>query len=78
VDVDWWYKQNIFIVRKGASKLLTPMPSLVHPQLFELTVKRHLQSKEDFARGRVGLKVIIVSLANGLIGKIKSWLSLTL
>lgn len=61
-EVEWWYRQNLFLCRKGGPAASRPARALVHPGL--LAKKRRIE--EDFYRGRVpvrtGLLVFVRSL----------------
>jgi SAM-dependent methyltransferase len=76
IEVDWWYKQNIFTIRKGNSQPLVPMLSLVHPDLFDLAIRIHIQFKTDLSKGRIGLRVVAIGFVKALTRKIRSLLRL--
>ncbi|MGC3946009.1 MAG: methyltransferase domain-containing protein [Chryseolinea sp.] len=48
--VDWWYRQNMFLVRRG-ERAAYPINALVHPELFQLVRSYH----ERLAAGRFGM-----------------------
>jgi SAM-dependent methyltransferase len=74
--VDWWYKQNVFLVTKHKPKSL-PFNSLsiVHPELF----LRHNENERQFflsvVEGRQGVKLAFRIFINSLVFKLKSFVS---
>jgi hypothetical protein len=63
--VDWWYRQNMFLARRGANEP-GMVKSVVHPRLLE----KKTRTIEDFYRGavpvRTGAIVFWRALANCL------------
>ena len=48
-SVEWWYRQNMFVARRGDG-LSTPLRPVVHPALLETTL-------DAFYSGSVGLRI---------------------
>jgi SAM-dependent methyltransferase len=66
--VDWWYRQNMFLARRGTSGA-DPVKAVVHPRLLEKKVR----AVEAFYRGavplRTGLLVFWRSVLHALRGQ---------
>ncbi len=60
-EVDWWYRQNMFLVRRGASADVAAR-SVVHPAL----LAKKMRAVEDFYAGRVPLRTAAIVLARAL------------
>lgn len=60
-DVDWWYRQNMFLVRRGADPA-TGAPPVVHPGL----LAKKVRAVEDFYSGRIPLRTAVIVLARSL------------
>lgn len=57
--VEWWYKQNIFLVKKvkpNAKEDFSNLP-VVHPELYTLRMDQKRKFKRDLMEGRMGLKM---------------------
>lgn len=54
--VDWWYRQNMVVVRKGV-KPSTPARSLVHPELFTLVQRNQKEYYQSLTTGKQGLRL---------------------
>jgi hypothetical protein len=52
------------------------MLSLVHPDLFDLAIRIHIQFKTDLSKGRIGLRVVAIGFVKALTRKIRSLLRL--
>ena len=76
-NIDWWYRQNIFLVTKGDPKGNSNSPNaMVHPHLYQQTINNNLQYNESLKAGRQGLKISFQIFGNSLIYKFKSMLGL--
>jgi SAM-dependent methyltransferase len=76
-QVDWWYRQNIFLVTKGGSELQsTNVLPLVHPELFTRHIKVNQQYLQSLMDGRQGLSVSARIFMNAAVYKLKSLLGL--
>ena len=73
--VDWWYRQNIFLVTKEKPKDHSNgiMP-LVHPGLYHQIINQHSQYMESLKKGKQGLQSSIQIFGNALIHKYKTLL----
>lgn len=60
-DVDWWYRQNMFLVRRGAGSETTAR-AVVHPGL----LGKKVRSVEDFYAGRVPMRTAALVFARAL------------
>ena len=58
-SVEWWYRQNMFVARRGEGPS-SPLRSVVHPALLESTL-------DDFYSGRVGLRIGGVVFVRALV-----------
>lgn len=58
-NIDWWYRQNIFLVRKRqpGDKTGVILP-LVHPEMLEALVQSHKVQVEDQYYGRIGFRLL--------------------
>ena len=54
-EVEWWYRQNMFIVRRGGDPS-PPVPAVTHPRLLEQTLGEANRAVNDFNYGRVPLR----------------------
>jgi SAM-dependent methyltransferase len=71
--VEWWYKQNIFLVKRSKPYSL-PFNSLsvVHPQLFSLQKQNEKEFYDSLSRGRQGLRLASKALFNALVFKARN------
>ncbi len=71
--VDFWYRQNIFLVKKDK---LVKRPfltlSVVHPQLYQLKLRNEKEYSESLLEGRQGLRVSVIIFLNAIKIKIKN------
>lgn len=75
--IDFWYRQNIFLVTKEKSaKSHFPILSVVHPDLHELKLKNAKDYLESLMEGRQGLRVSFTIFLNAIKFKIKNLLRL--
>lgn len=85
-EVDWWYKQNIFLFSKlqyPAFYKAQKMMSVTHPDNYLQKVEaiKHLQdqnyylqnSLSDVTEGRTGMKTALVAFKKAILNKIKSY-----
>lgn len=75
--VDFWYRQNIFLVNRQKS-LLNPFPSfsMVHPQLHELKIQNEKAFRQSLVDGKQGLRISLTIFLNALRFKFKNLLRL--
>ena len=72
-NVEWWYKQNIFLVKKkNQSESLAPIQQMVHPDLYRQVVSNHLEYIKSLRDGRQGIKIALEILLNAIVYKIKA------
>lgn len=74
--VDLWYKQNIFLVRKSSENLNDKPLSIVHPDLFKLTISNHDEYIASLVEGRQGVRLAVAIFFNSIKYKLKSLLGL--
>ena len=70
-DVDWWYRQNMFLARRGGGTSGTAR-ALVHPGL----LKKKVAIEDNFYRGRIPLKTGFIIFARSLLHAAKRRLRL--
>lgn len=65
--VEWWYKQNIFLVKKNEIPLL-PFKSLsiVHPELFSRHKQNETQFYQSLIQGKQGIKLALKILIHAV------------
>ncbi len=72
-DVEWWYKQNIFLVSKEKPKQdSNTIMALVHPELYYRNITHHLQYIEGLRDGKQGLRISARIFMKALAFKIKT------
>ena len=70
--VQWWYRQNIFLLKKEKPSP-TPFPlDAIHPELFTRSLKNHEEMIASLHRGRQGIKVSSLIFVNSIRYKILS------
>ncbi|MDX2229162.1 MAG: methyltransferase domain-containing protein [Leptolyngbyaceae cyanobacterium bins.349] len=78
-NIEWWYKQNIFLAVRGDIDFNLPkstiLPKLVHPENYELKVEENEKLKKELKNitsGRISLifslKILVKSLRNLFLG----------
>lgn len=74
--VDFWYRQNIFLVKKEkpSGREISPM-SMVHPRLFELTKRNEKEYIQSLLAGRQGIRMSIGILFKAIMFKIRNLLN---
>jgi SAM-dependent methyltransferase len=72
--VEWWYKQNMFLVQRTKPRSL-PFNSLsvVHPQLFSLQKQNEQDFYQSLSQGRQGVKLASKIFINALAFKIQNF-----
>jgi SAM-dependent methyltransferase len=76
-QVDVWYKQNIFLVRKEKPAFpATRMLSLVHPDLYQLKLQNEEAHYQSLLAGTQGMRVSSVIFFNAIRYKIKRLIGL--
>jgi SAM-dependent methyltransferase len=71
-QVDIWYKQNIFLVKKEKPPHATArMLSLVHPELYELKLRNEKAFYQSLLAGAQGMRVSSAIFFNAIRYKIK-------
>lgn len=70
--VDWWYKQNIFLLKKEIPKVdkFSNMP-LIHPELYTLRMNQKRKFAQDLMTGKMGLKMSLKILWASLKFRLK-------
>lgn len=65
-NVDWWYRQNIFLVNR--EKSIVPVRPMVHPECFSQRVQTGNAATEKILRGESGVlnavKILVRSIKN--------------
>lgn len=54
-EIEWWYRQNMFIARRGEGES-PPVRPVVHPRLLEKKVRQNSHAVNDFYYGRVPVR----------------------
>lgn len=77
--VEWWYRQNIFLVNRTAPDHL-PFNSLeiVHPELFKQKLNDGLEFYNSILNGKQGIKLSLQIFVNALIYATKVFFGKTL
>jgi SAM-dependent methyltransferase len=71
--IEWWYRQNIFLVKKEKPiQLPFYSLSLVHPQLLELKNANEREYFESLVQGKQGIRVGFTIFFNSLRFKFKN------
>lgn len=68
--VDWWYRQNIFLVTREASP--ERIMSAVHPELYRKVLRDNAQYLQGLSEGKQGLKIGARMFLNALRYKINT------
>jgi hypothetical protein len=72
-NVDWWYRQNIFLLeRKKPNGFPFNSLSVVHPELLALCEKNKHMNYHTLITGRQGMNLAIRIFVNSVLFKIKS------
>ena len=75
--IDWWYRQNIFLVTKGKpNHTRNEMISVVHPDLHNQIIRKNLQYVESVKKGEQGLRLSTKIFCNAILYKLKLMLGL--
>jgi SAM-dependent methyltransferase len=54
--VEWWYRQNIFLVRKGVQPSIErPDLTMIHPELYKRRMADELDYRDSLLKGRQGI-----------------------
>ncbi len=69
--VDWWYKQNMFLVTKEKNDLSLNL-SKIHPELFSITILNHNEYISSLKNGHQGMKVALEIFRNSISSWIKN------
>jgi SAM-dependent methyltransferase len=64
-NVEWWYRQNIFLVKKGAPASPALVPA-IHPTFYELMRSNEADYRRSLESGRQGLGVATKIFFNSL------------
>lgn len=75
-NVEWWYRQNMFLITKKRPAQHQEAKALVHPILFQRTIGTNDQYNKSIQEGKQGLKVSTQIFLNALKYKIKSLLNI--
>jgi len=71
-NVNWWYKQNIFLITKEKPKDdFAGIRSVVHPDLYTQVITNNVEDRKSLREGRQGLKISIMILINTLAYKFR-------
>jgi len=70
--IEWWYRQNIFIVVKGEKPLQQPNLSMIHPELHDLRVRNEIDYRASLSEGRQGVLTGMKILLNAIGYKLKT------
>ncbi len=74
--VEWWYRQNIFLLTKSKPKAGAPKNiALVHPELFSLSIRNHNHYVHSLTNGRHGILSGLQVFRNSVLFKIRSLLN---
>lgn len=71
-DVEWWYRQNIFLVTKERPTHVAPILPLVHPELFQRTIRISEHNYQSLLEGRHGLKTGLRIFVRSVLYKLKA------
>jgi SAM-dependent methyltransferase len=70
-NVDWWYRQNTFLVNKSKPQVPYAMPlSIVHPQLLDQKILDTKEYSNSLIEGKQGLRISTKIFLNALLYKI--------
>jgi SAM-dependent methyltransferase len=74
--VDWWYKQNMFLIRKTPAQSF-PFNSLsvVHPEVFLTHKQNEKQFYQSLLQGKQGIKLAVKIFVKAVTFKLKSFLN---
>jgi SAM-dependent methyltransferase len=72
--VEWWYKQNIFLVKKGIVSN-PPMLNLVHPILLDEKTAANTLYIDNLLNGKEGIRMASKIFINSIFFKIKNLLT---
>jgi len=64
-NVEWWYRQNIFLVKKGPSASLALVPA-IHPGLYEQLRSNEAEYRYSLESGRQGVVIAAKIFFNSL------------
>lgn len=70
--VDWWYRQNIFLVGRQKPAAGEEAKPMIHPALFKLRETSHNQYIQSLKEGRQGLVVSLGIFLNAIVYKVRS------
>lgn len=67
-NIEWWYKQNIFLVKKNIKIESLPFNSLsvVHPELFSSHKKKEAEFYQSLVGGKQGYRLALKVLINSI------------
>lgn len=74
--IHWWYRQNMFLLKKEKPITVQFPLDAVHPGLFETRLKDHREMMESLQSGRQGLRVSTRIFVQAIWYKLKSLLGL--
>lgn len=69
--IDWWYRQNIFLVNKTKPERESAL-SIVHPELFNKSTNLQNKELELFIQGRHGVAKVLPILLRSVVYSIKN------
>lgn len=72
--IDWWYRQNVFIVtkRRQEAESNENVLSLVHPEMLESIIRSHKVLLEDQYYGRIGFRLLFRNFIRSCLYRMKS------
>jgi SAM-dependent methyltransferase len=71
-NVDWWYRQNIFLVTNDSVSSDNKILDIVHPELVAALYKRKEGYINDLVEGKQGVKIAIRIFINAVLYKLRS------
>lgn len=75
-NIQWWYRQNIFLLLKGKPTVEIFPTSAIHPALFALAQKNKEEMLQSLRQGRQGMKLAFEIFFNSLVYKIRRFFRL--
>lgn len=71
--VDYWYRQNIFLVKKE-KPTLNPFPScsIIHPQFHEIKIQNEKEYYQSLVEGQQGMRISLTIFLNAIKFKFKN------